>query len=86
MRVVLFTNVTRPPTGIVTDRGDTPLVVIVIVAATGAGAGAGAGDGDGELGESLPPPQETAAATASVAMQSVSEARRIPIRRISSKC
>jgi hypothetical protein len=85
-RVPLFTKVTRPPTGIVTERGDAPLAVIVIVAALGAGLGAGAGAGEGELGVSLPPPQETAAATASVAMHSVSGARRIPIRKISSKC
>jgi hypothetical protein len=84
-RVPLFTKVTRPPTGIVTDRGDTPLAVIVIVGPAGAGFGAGAGLGDGELGESLPPPQETAAASASVAMHSVSGARRIRIRKISLK-
>ena len=65
-RVSLLTKLTRPPTAMVTDRGDTPLEVMVMVAVEppglgvgeGLGLGLGDGDGDGELGESLPPPQE----------------------------
>jgi hypothetical protein len=50
----------------VTDRGETPADVMVIVGVeppgvgVGVGVGLGLGAGDGELGESLPPPQDTA--------------------------
>jgi hypothetical protein len=69
-RLSLLTKLTRPPTAIVTDRGDTPADVMVIVGVeppgvgvgVGVGVGLGLGAGDGELGESLSPPQDTAVA------------------------
>ena len=77
----------------VTDFGETPLAVIVIVAVDGFGVGVGVGVGVevgvgvgvgvGELGESLPPPQDTATSATSIAANR--EARNVGIRKISSK-
>ena len=81
----LLTNVTRPPTGIVTYRGEAPADVIVIVAADGLGlgVGVGAGVGLGELGES-PPPHDAATVATSIAVHR--ETMIFFIRKTSLKC
>ena len=72
-RLSLLVNVTRDPTGIVTDFGDTPLEVMVIVAAIVPPVL------DGDEGESLPPQAESVSARAAAARGS--EGSRLNIKR-----
>ena len=90
-RLSLFTKLTRVPAGTVSERGDTPLLVIVIVVPDSPPEG----DEDGELGVPLPPllpqaPTESIAAAAAARHRSGIKGRlsmvdRFDIRRIFSR-